>query len=145
MTKQYANHCSHLALFLNHSGLRNIKARSVSADAMDGFFDTLRGLTLARTKAKPSEHYVHNVGATIRAMFRWASRPVKGRNPSRLVHPNPLDGYPIPGQPGAVRGYVQGSVIRSFLRWAWARARRRDDPLKRRFDRIFVLMLQFQH
>jgi hypothetical protein len=139
VAKQFQNHSSHLSLFLAHSGLGGTLARSVSADAMDDFFETLRSLRLERTGSIPSEHYVHNVGTTVRAMMRWASRPVKGRNPSRLDQPNPLDGYRFPGHPGAVRG----QVIRRFLRWTWARARELVG-LKRRFDRIFILMLGFQ-
>lgn len=142
---QLRSHTVHLSSFLEHSGLQDVRARLVSADQMDDFFDRFRASDLPRTGAPPSNHYVHNVGRSIRAMFRWASRPVKGREPSRLVHPNPLDGYKFPSQPGAVRGYVEGDVIRRFLRWAWARARREPvGSLKRRFDRIFGLMLRFE-
>lgn len=168
--KQDQNRVAHLKLFVDHSGLKDRKARSLTPEAMDDFFARLRTVKLSQTDRTPSAYYVHNIGKTIRAMLRWAARPVSGRTPTRLIHPDPLDGYRYPGQPGAVRGYVEGVVVRRFLRWAWGEARWADNvrryskkpgapgpeprgikptvsrrgALKRRFDRVFVLMLRFQ-
>jgi integrase len=168
--KQDLNRQAHLRLFVEHSGLADRKVRSLTPEAMDEFFARFRVVRLGKTGAIPSAYYVHNVGKTVRSMLRWAARPVSGRVPSRLVHPDPLDGYRYPGQPGAVRGYVEGAVVRRFLRWAWGAARWEDNArrvsrkvpppasrpgglkppertlgsLKRRFDRVFLLMLRFQ-
>lgn len=141
--KQYQNRRCHLAHLLDHPGFRDIRPVLLSAETMDGFFARFASTPLGARQGLPSAHYVHNVGRSVRAMFRWAARPVAGRLPVRLVHPNPLDGYSFPRQPGAVRGYLEGSIVRRFLRWAWAQGRAQAG-LRRRFDRIFVLMLRFQ-
>ena len=143
--RQAENHLGELRTFLAFPGVRERPAAGLSVDLLDDFFEHFRETPLERTGAVPSGHHLHNVGRTVRAMYRWASRPVKGREPARLVAPNPLEGYKFPGQPGAVRGYVEGAVVRRFLRWAWADARRAPvGSLRRRFDRLFVLMLRFE-
>ena len=142
---QLDNHLGALRTFLAFPGVRDRPAAALSVDLLDDFFEHFRETPLERTGAVPSAHHVHNVGKTVRAMYRWAARPVKGREPARLVTPNPLEGYKFPGQPGAVRGYVEGAVVRRFLRWAWADARRAPvGSVRRRHDRLFVMMLRFQ-
>lgn len=51
-------------------------------------------------------------------MLRWAARLEKDREPPRLLATNPLADYKFLLQPGAVRGYVPGEVVRRFLRWS---------------------------
>lgn len=141
-TGQLSSHGTHLGLFQSHvfegKSVGDVKAKNLSPELADDFFEAMQA-------AEYSDHYVANVGKSVRAMLNWAARPVKGRTPSRLIHDSPLRGYQFPRPPGAVRGYVEGEVVRRFLRWSWGTARRRKtDALSRRFDRLFVLMLWFQ-
>jgi integrase len=173
--KQHLNAVCHTNLLLALSGKGSKRAKVLTTDDLDEFFARLRVEPLERTGGVPSGHYLHNVGKTVRHLMNWAARPIAGRVPARLVYPNPVDGYKFPGQPGAVRGYVEAQVVRRFLRWAWGVARWEDntrrysrargvprarpefDPatrlkppdhllacLKRRFDRLYLLMLRFQ-
>jgi integrase len=155
---QYSAHRTHLTKFVAHKvegiAIGNLPVRSLTVEHVEDFFDEMRvrGVEVARkdaagktviTKKPASEHYIANLGKSIRAMLNWGANPVKKRVPSRLLADNPLRGYTFPRQPGAVRGYVDGAVVRRFLRWAWARSRGQDG-LMRRFDRLYVLMLWFQ-
>ncbi len=162
---KYVTRRSHIQHLMDGFPNEKILARLVTGDMADEFFDWFRGYKLPRTGNVPSPYYVHEMGKTLRAMLRWGAKIVKDREPARLIPSDPLAGYSYPPQPGAVRGYVEGEVIRRFLRWAWGRARwadmdRRSDPasrmpsmkpegdqsanLKRRFDRIYILMLRFE-
>lgn len=162
---RYVNQRLHLNILLEHSGLRDVLAGSIPVDAVEDFFARLRAVVSERTGQSFQPYYIHCIGKTLRGMLRWAARPVPGRNPVRLIRADPLAGYAYPKQPGAVRGYVEGATVRRFLRWAWAASRwagvaRPVDPatgkpalkpagvsagnLKRRFDRIHVLMLRFE-
>lgn len=119
------------AAFADVSG----KAEDFTVDRLHDFFDRIRG--------QASGHYLAGVGRSIRAAFRWGAKRVPGRDPVRLLAENPIAGYDFPRAPRSVRGYVEGVIVRRFLRWAWARARAQPG-LYRRFDRLFVLMLRFQ-
>lgn len=133
--EQYKGQASRLRLFLAHPGVPDARARHLTVDTLDEFFATLR--------PKYSDHYVAGVGRTIRAVFRWGAKAIPKRTPTRLLAENPLAGYDFPRPPGAVRGYLEGQIVRAWLRWCWARARAQPG-LYRRFDRLFVLMLWFQ-
>lgn len=131
---------SRLKLFTDHPEISRTRATALTVDMLAEFFSSLRGRGY-------EAHYIAGVGRSIRAAFRWAARPVPGRTPTRLIPENPLAGYEFPRAPGAVRGYIEGEVVRRFLRWAWGRARSPatgTKPGSRRFDRLFVLMLRFQ-
>lgn len=126
-----------LRLFRDHPGIGDTKARLLTVDQAAEFFGSLKG--------RYSQHYVAGVGRSVRAAFRWGAKAIAGRTPPRLLAENPLAGYDFPRAPGAVRGYVEGAVVRRFFRWAWGKARRESPKaLTRRFDRLFVLMLRFQ-
>jgi integrase len=134
---QYKGHRSRLALFTAYPGIEVALVASLSIDLVHEFFEALR--------PDYSGHYVAGVGRSVRACFRWGARPLPGRTPPRLLDANPLEGYEFPRAPGAVRGYVESAVVRRFYRWAWARARRHGvEAVRRRFDRLFILMLWFQ-
>ncbi|WP_435005118.1 tyrosine-type recombinase/integrase [Tundrisphaera lichenicola] len=165
----YLRRCDLLRYLTDYLGGADIRPAGLSPEWADDFVGWLRSGRHKGGSGLLSAHYVHDVGAAVRAMLRWASRPVSGRVPARLIPSNPLEGYGWPRQPGAVRGYVEAATVRGFLRWAWGRARwesndrggpggaRVSGPggslrpsastvlsLKRRFDRIFVLLLRFQ-
>lgn len=71
----------------------------------------------------PGAH--RNLYASVLACWRWASRPMKGRTPARMLATNTLDGLPRP--PAGSRGdcVVPWPVIRRLLRLARGWARRR--------------------
>jgi integrase len=138
----HAGHESQLSRFREHQykgrTVGETLVANVDADLVDDYFDAMRAEDY-------SDHYIANLGKSIRAMLNWAARPVRGRTPDRLIPTNPLFGYQFPRPPGAVRGYVEGDIVRRFLRWAWGRARQAGpDLLSRRFDRLFLLMLRFE-
>ncbi|MDR3639277.1 MAG: tyrosine-type recombinase/integrase [Isosphaeraceae bacterium] len=138
---QYEGHATHLGKFrlfeIEGRLIGTAKARTFNVEDLDDFFDAM--------KAEYSDHYVANLGKSIRAMFNWATRRVKERTPARILLVNPVTGYQFPRPPGAVRGYLDGQVARRFIRWAWARSRSRPaKQLARRFDRLFLLMIWFQ-
>jgi integrase len=139
---QYDGHVTHLGKFRSHEidgiPIGDVKARELQPEALDDFFEAMRA-------AKYSGHYVANLGKSVRAMFNWATRRVKGRTPPRILAVNPAAGYQFPRPPGAVRGYLDGQVARRFIRWKWAQVRAlRPELLSRRFDRLFLLMIWFQ-
>lgn len=131
---QYKGIVSRLKVFLYYTSPK-LRVEKFTVDHLEEFF--------ARVRPEFSAHYVAGIGRTIRAAFRWGAKRVPGRDPIRLFADNPIAGYDFPRAPKSVRGYVESDVIRRFLRWAWARARR-ETALQRRFDRIFILMLRFQ-
>lgn len=115
-----------------------VRARDIPPELLDDFFDAMRD-------AGYSDHYVANLGKSVRAMFNWSSRRVKDRTPPKILATNPVSGYQFPRSPGAVRGYVDGQVVRRFIRWAWGRSRRVEPHLlSRRFNRLYLLMVWFQ-
>lgn len=151
---QYKGHCTHLTKFCEHpwrgGTVADLHAGELTVEVVEDFFEEMRrrGVEVVKggevVATRPaSTHYVANLGKSIRAMLRWSARPIKGRNPPRLIPEDPLRDYRFPRAPGSVRGYVEGATVRRFLRWAWARARRREG-LMRRFDRLYVMMLRFQ-
>jgi integrase len=145
---QYQGHRTHLSKLERHvthlGAVGDMRAMALTVDVVEDFFEACRAGTCADQDEPFSGHYIANLGKSIRAMLNWGAKPIKGRIPSRLLAENPLRGYAFPRAPGAVRGYVEGPVVRRFLRWAWARARKQPG-LMRRFDRLYVLMLWFQH
>lgn len=135
--EQWKGQRSRLKLWLKWPGVTDCKARVVTVDTLQAFFDDLG--------QRASSSYVAGVGRTIRTVWRWGARPVPGRTPTRLIPVNPFDGFAFPRSPTATKGYVEGAVVRRFIRWAWARARALGPKLlARRFDRLFLLMLWFE-
>lgn len=90
-------------------------------------------------------HYVRGLIRAIQAVFSWAARPINGRVPERLIDRNPLEKYKAPVVPRAPNRYLTSEEFRAFLRWGWRRsvAVRKNKRLTARFDRVFVLLIQF--
>src|SRR5262245_60657652 len=61
--------------------------------------------------------------ASVLACWRWAARPVEGREPVRLLKENPLAGLRKPKRGPKVEKLVEWSTTRKLLRFArsWAR------------------------
>lgn len=133
---QWKGQRSRLKLFGGWEGVGSTAAAALTVDRVEAFFSHLAASGF-------SKHYVAGVGRSVRTVFRWAARPVPGREPTRLIAANPLDGFPFPRAPASVREHVEGAVVRRWLRWCWARARRQTGRA-RRFDRLFLLMVWFQ-
>jgi hypothetical protein len=70
--------------------------------------------------------------ASVLACWRWASRPVEGRSPTRLLPENPLAGIAKPPRGARRTKTVPWAVARQLLRFARARARR---PARTRRER----------
>lgn len=136
---------SKIKLFLNLTpkGIRKLPAEAYTIEHLQQFFKDMRGILNERREPTYSKNYVSSLGRTICAAFRWGAKPVSGRNPARMLALNPLDRVDFPTAPRRVRGYIEGQAVRRFFRFCW-RTGRAQTGLKRRFDRLFVLMLWFQ-
>lgn len=137
----YTNKALHLSKFAGFrvgSGpdLGGKVAAEVGVEDLVAFVRALQG-------AQYSPHYIHDIVATIQAALNWGARPVADREPVRLLPGgNPLAGYRTDVVVERQDRYVEASDIRAFLRWAWADSRRLS-PIRRRFARLFVLLLRF--
>jgi integrase len=135
--------------------LGDLPARKLEVDHLALVLDWMGRPSQERLEGY-SAHYRKDVAAAVKAMTSWASRPIPGREPRILLRGgDPLAGYrPGISVPRPAR-YADQAELRRFLRWAWAHARRArtgklsraGKPIERseadrRYDRIFVLMLQ---
>lgn len=123
--------------------------------ARDLRVDDLEGFVQAMVRDGYKGHYVKDVVRGVQACLNWAARPIPGREPRQILASNPLAGYRLAVATGETVGYVDSHDARAFLRWMWGRAREpRLDPTSGRwragafashlrFNRLFVLMLQF--
>lgn len=117
--------------------LRDRPASAVTSADLDGCVAAWR-------RAKYSPNYVRSLVRALRAAYRWGARDVAGREPARVLAADPLAGYVAPKVPAPPDRYVDGPVVRRFVRWAWARARAGGPKdLTRRFERLFLLMFRF--
>ncbi len=112
--------------------------------------DDLGGCVEAWEAAGYSANYVRGLVRAIRSAYRWGSVAMKGRDvddparPMKWIHEDTLAGYRPPALPECPDRYVDGAVVRRFLRWSWARARVIPaKELGRRFDRLYLLMVWF--
>jgi len=74
-----------------------VKTRLLSVDQLEAFWAHLRA-------GGYEPGYVAGVGRTVRAVLRWAARPVAGRDPVRLIPANPFEGYRFPRALKSVQG-----------------------------------------
>lgn len=117
--------------------LRDRPAAAITSAELDGCVAAWR-----RAGYQPG--YVRSLVRALRTVYRWGARDVAGRDPTRLLASDPLAGYVAPKVPRPPDRFVEGAVVRRFLRWAWARSLA-DGPkeLTRRFDRLFLLGFRF--
>src|SRR5262252_1291116 len=123
-----------LGRFLDFRNFGERDAATLTAGDLDAFFQSLDDLAV-NTRA--------SIGTTIRTVFNWGARAIGNREPEKLLASNPIDGYRFPNPNLASRGYVEADVFRRLFRFAWGQARHAG-PSIARFDRLFILMLQFQ-
>lgn len=140
----YRGHETHLAKFWDfvpeHASDRRPYGDRIAAE-LDP--DDLKTFADAMVAGEYSPHYVSNLCKSVQAAFNWATVPVKGRDPVRLLVINPVKGYRPPKPPKSPERYIEPARLRAFLRWAWRRAGRSRGVQQKVFDRCFVRMLWF--
>jgi integrase len=124
----------HLRRFAAYRDFATRDAARFPVAELDGFIRSLDGL---------SRNYIATLTSTVRAAFRWGTKPIVGRKPERLIAANPFDGFTFPRHPKAVRGFVETRVFRRFARWVWGQVRHKNE-FDARYDRLYLLMLRFQ-
>jgi integrase len=85
--------------------------------------------------------YVKLAYASVLACWRWAARPVEGREPPRLLDANPFDGLQRPRKGRGRRLILPWPTIVAFLRFAQDRTRGVHSN-GREHDRLRVLALR---
>lgn len=70
--------------------------------------------------------YVRIRYASVLACWRWAARPVEGREPLRILASNPFDGLARPRRGRGKNRALPWPVTRRMIRLGWGAAKRRD-------------------
>lgn len=138
----YAVKALHLSRFAEYAppalghALADKTAADLGVEELQGFVRSLQG-------AGYSPHYIHDIIASVQAALNWAARPIAERVPARLLPGgNPFAGYKTDVVIERTDRYVEAGDIEAFLEWAWKDARRLS-RVRRRFAKVFVLMLRF--
>ena len=71
-------------------------------------------------------HY-RQVVQSVKAAWGWASRPIEGRVPIRLLEANALAGFPVPPSKPLAGRALPWVIVRTILRRAWSYGRQRAD------------------
>jgi integrase len=137
--KEYVNRRTHLLLLtetqVGGRSFAKMKARQFTSTELGSLVEVFQGDGY-------SPQYIANVVRTAKGCFKWASDRVAGRVPARILEENDVKDYSPPAVPRPPDRYVESEVIRRFLRWAWAKARRSPGHSKR-FDRLYLLLFRF--
>lgn len=137
--KEALNRRTHLTLVydseIDGKSIRDMRAREFTAAELGVVVE-------GWSRGGYEPQYIANVVRTAKAAWKWASDRVPGRDPIRLLDEHTLQGFRPPPVPRGVDRFVEPEIIRRFMRWAWADARRAPG-FSKRFDRLFLLMFRF--
>jgi integrase len=81
--------------------------------------------------------YIRNRYASVLACWRWASRPVEGREPERMIAANPLDGLIRPRRGDSEEKVIPWPLARALLRFMRGICRPRSGLRDRGWPRLW--------
>lgn len=92
---------------------------------------TLRDLARVRESMEErgcQSGYIRHLYSAVLACWRWASRPIEGRVPERLLTSNPLEGAERPRKGQARKLVIPWPTIIKLRQFAWSRAEKVKQP-----------------